>query len=306
MGDLLGKYHVIIDGNGYILGRNARGIKYYSKKRAPLFVSKFGSGDSSYRDATFWQFFAQTNWRNGAQQLKFDDPGKFWKSENIDTTQLEKITLSKKFVSTGQTDPGSRVNWINEWRADGTGSFGDGSDGALSISADTTEAPIDSACTGSKDATALTATNASFAAGQIVLIHQTRGTGAGQKEEKIISAYTAGTITLTKPLTYAYVSGAQVRVLKQYSSVTIDSTKTYTAKAWNGIVGGILAWMCNGATTITGTASVAGNAGNAGSGGGGGGGHTGSAAGSVVAGGAGGAGNANSGIKTTEENVSFA
>jgi len=256
MGDLLGKYHVIIDGNGYILGRNARGIKYYSKKRAPLFVSKFGSGDSSYRDATFWQFFAQTNWRNGAQQLKFDDPGKFWKSENIDTTQLEKITLSKKFVSTGQTDPGSRVNWINEWRAGGVSSFGDGSDGALSISADTTEAPTDSACTGSKDATALTATNASFAAGQNILIHQTRGTGAGQWEENEISSYTAGTITTVNPLTYAYASGAQVRELKQHSTVTIDSTKTYTAKAWNGTVGGILAWHCNGATTITGTLSA--------------------------------------------------
>lgn len=262
MGDLLGKYHVIIDGKGYILGRNARGIKYYQKKRAPLFVSKFGSGDSSYRDATFWQFFAQTNWRNGAQQLKFDDPGKFWKSENIDTTQLEKITLSKKLASTGQTDPGSRVNWINEWRADGASAFGDGSDGALSISADTTEAPIDSAATGTIATTSLSATNASFAAGQNILIHQTRGTGAGKWEENKISAYTAGTITLVNPLTNAYTTGAQVRVLKQHSSVTIDSTKTYTAKAWNGTVGGILAWICNGTTTVTGTISAVGATGS--------------------------------------------
>lgn len=258
MGDLLGKYNIIIDGYGYVLGRNARGVKYYSKKRAPLFVSKFGSGDSSYRDATFWQFFAQTNWRNGAQQLKFDDPGKFWKSENIDTTQLEKITLSKKFSSTGQTDPGSRVNWINEWRADGSGKFGDGSDGALSISADATEAPIDSACTGSKDSVTLSATNASFAAGQDILIHQTQGTGAGNWEENEISGYTAGTITTVNPLANVYITGAQVRVVLQHSTVTIDTTKTYTAKAWNGTVGGILAWKCSGATTVAGTITATG------------------------------------------------
>ncbi len=256
MGDLLGKYHVIIDGYGYILGRNARGIKYYQKKRAPLFVSKFGSGDSSYRDATFWQFFAQTNWRNGAQQLKFDDPGKFWKSENIDTTQLEKITLAKKFASAGQTDPGSKVLWIDEWRAGGSSSFGDGSDGALSIGSNTTEAPIDSAATGSKDSVSLTATNASFAAGQKVLVIQSQGTGAGQYQETEIASYTAGTITTTEPLLFAFVSGAQVRVVKQYSSVTIDATFTYTAKAWDGTVGGILAWMCNGATNINGAVDL--------------------------------------------------
>jgi len=42
--------------------------------------------------------------------------------------------------------------------------FGNGSDGALSISADTTDAPIDSACTGTSGSTTLSATNASFAA----------------------------------------------------------------------------------------------------------------------------------------------
>jgi hypothetical protein len=132
--------------------------------------------------------------------------------------------------------------------------YGDGSDGVLSISADTTEAPIDSACTGTATQTTLSATNAGFAtAGQILLIIQSRGTGTGLWELNTISSYVAGTITLGSALINSYGTGAQVRVLKQYSSVTVDNTKTYTAKAWDGTVGGIIGWFCSGTTTITGT-----------------------------------------------------
>ena len=139
-----------------------------------------------------------------------------------------------------------------------SGYFGDGSDGALTIAADTTEAPIDSACTGTTGTTALTATNASFAAGQIVLIHQTRGTGAGTWQRNAIYSYTAGTVTLTEQLNASYVSGAQVRVLKQYTNVTVNSGKTYTAKAWNGTVGGILAFLASGTVTVTGSITATG------------------------------------------------
>jgi hypothetical protein len=135
--------------------------------------------------------------------------------------------------------------------------YGNGSDGALTISENTTEAPIDSSCSGSADSTELSATNASFEADQIILIHQSRGTGAGQWELNVIASYTAGTITTKYDLAYTYTdsgaSQAQVRVLKQYSDVTIDESVTYTAKAWDGNVGGILAFLCNGTTTITGT-----------------------------------------------------
>lgn len=136
--------------------------------------------------------------------------------------------------------------------------FGDGSDGALTISSNTTEAPIDSACTGTSGAYTLSATNASFAADQEILIHQTRGTGAGAWMKNTIQSYTAGTITLVLPLNTTYVSGAQVRVLKQYTNVTINSGITYTAKAWDGTVGGILAFLANGTVTVTGTITASG------------------------------------------------
>jgi hypothetical protein len=135
--------------------------------------------------------------------------------------------------------------------------YGNGSDSALTISSDTTEAPIDSSCSGTGGTTSLSATNASFAANQTILIHQARGTGVGAWELNVISSYTAGTITTKYDLINTYTdsgaSQAQVRVLPQYSGVTIDSSKTYTAKAWDGNVGGILAFLCNGTTTITGT-----------------------------------------------------
>jgi len=139
-----------------------------------------------------------------------------------------------------------------------SGAFGDGTDGALTISSNTTEAPIDSACTGTSATTSLSATNASFAAGQVILIHQSRGTGAGTWMRNKISSYTAGTITLETALNYTYVSGEQVRVLKQHTTVTVNSAITYTAKAWNGTVGGILGFLASTSTTATGSISATG------------------------------------------------
>lgn len=113
----LSKYHIELNGNGYIIGHNASGNKYYQKKKAPVFVNKFGSGDSSYRDATFWQYWASTNWRNGAKQLRVDDGGKFWKSSNVDVTQLEQLALSRTLTSIGQTAAGVNVNTLSAWRS---------------------------------------------------------------------------------------------------------------------------------------------------------------------------------------------
>lgn len=153
-----------------------------------------------------------------------------------------------------------------QFRSDDTSpwifAFGDGSDGAYSSAGNATDAPVDSSCSGTAGATSLSATNASFAAGKPILIHQSRGTGAGAWELNYISGYTAGTIKTRFALTNTYTdsgaSQAQVIQLKQYSSFTQNSGHTLTAKAWDGNVGGIIAFLCNGATTITGTLSVAG------------------------------------------------
>lgn len=149
--------------------------------------------------------------------------------------------------------------------------FGSGSDGILTISSNTTESPIDSGCSGTSGTTSLTATNASFDTGQIILIHQSRGTGVGNWELNQIASYTTGTITTVFNLSNTYTdsgaSQAQVRVLPQYSQVNIDSSYTYTAKAWDGNVGGILAFLCNGTTTVEGTITAAGKGFRGGAGG---------------------------------------
>lgn len=130
--------------------------------------------------------------------------------------------------------------------------FGDGSDGDYDPTT-STDAPIDSACTASIGTKTISATNGSFAAGQLILVHQTRGTGAGQWELNKIDSYSAGTITTVYDTIFAYVSGAQVLVMPQYSSGLIDTGVTITVKAWNGTVGGIYAKFSNGTFTITNT-----------------------------------------------------
>lgn len=159
---------------------------------------------------------------------------------------------------------------ISKWNEDGnlrsykleigtvSNYFGDGSDGALTISTNTTDAPIDSACTGTIATQTLSATNALFAANQVILIHQTQGTNAGVWMKNTIQSYTAGTITTVEPLNISYTTGAQVLVLKQYTDVTVNTGITWTAKAWDGTVGGILAFLASGTVTITGTITASG------------------------------------------------
>lgn len=177
------------------------------------------------------------------------------------------LAIEAQIKPTTLPDVGDEMTLVSKWDESGTtqsykfslygisGFFGDGSNGSLTISSNTTEAPIDSACIGTSGAFTLSATNASFAVDQVILIHQSQGTGAGTYMKNVITGYTAGTITLQTALNSDYVSGAQVRVLPQYTSVTVNAGVTYTAKAWNGTVGGILAFLANGTVTIAGTLS---------------------------------------------------
>lgn len=254
MSAIQGKAHISLDGYLFMIARNIRKDSHiYGREESPSFVNKFSSGDPNYRDASFFPHFVQNNYVNGFDQEKFNDGGKFWRSSGVDTIQQEKLTLEKRFFAAGLTAAGVKILSQAVFRAAATSAFGDGSDGALIISTNTTDAPIDSACTGSLGATTLVATNASFAAGQVILIHQTQGAGAGQYQKTKISSYLAGQITTVDALAYSYVTGAQVIVMKQYTTITVNSGVTWTAKAWNGTTGGILAVMANGVVTITGT-----------------------------------------------------
>jgi hypothetical protein len=144
--------------------------------------------------------------------------------------------------------------------------FGDGRDGALTISSNTTEDPIDANCAGTSGQYTLTITNAhasfaSVAAGDKVLIHQTRGSGSGTRQFATVSSYSGGVLTLQEALTFSPVHSAtstvaekaQVRVIKQHTTVTINNGITYSAKSWNGLKGGISYFYANVSFTNNGT-----------------------------------------------------
>jgi len=92
-----------------------------------------------------------------------------------------------------------------------------------------------------------------FAVGQRVLIHQTRGTGAGAWEEHAIAGIDGTTFTLDSPLQRTYATGganaAQVIVVAQYGNLTVAAGTTLTAPAWNGVTGGVLAVLATAPST---------------------------------------------------------
>lgn len=146
--------------------------------------------------------------------------------------------------------------------------FGDGRNGYLHITSDTTESPIDSSFSGSAGATSATiATGLSISQGDVVKVWKTRGittTTIGTWELLQVDSYNSGTgsITFTTPLVNSYQdSGAdqsQLRVVPQYTGIKIDSGVTYTCKSWNGDTGADFAAMVSGNVEINGTLQLSG------------------------------------------------
>lgn len=95
--------------------------------------------------------------------------------------------------------------------------------------------------------------------GDAVLIHQTQGSGAGCWEiNRAVSDFGGGTATyqLQNPLKCNYASGgnnhAQIQRVPQYTDCPVSGTVT-PLTGWNGTWGGILAVMCNGTMSMSGT-----------------------------------------------------
>lgn len=137
--------------------------------------------------------------------------------------------------------------------------FGSGADGSLTVSSTQTQSVANSSCSGSASSTTLTLGAAStFSNGDVVVIHQTRGTGVTQWEiNRISSGAGSTTLTLQETLHYDYTdsgaSQAQVFELKMYSSVTVNGSVTLNGTDWGGNVGGFISFAAKSGTTITGT-----------------------------------------------------
>lgn len=139
--------------------------------------------------------------------------------------------------------------------------FGDGSDGAYNSSSSVTWNPTDVGCAGTAGNYSITADAGSMSNGQLVLIHQSRGTNAGVWElNKIASGGGTTSLTMAHALKNSYVnsgsSQAQMVRIYEYTDFTLNSGHTITSKAWNGSDGGIIAIAANGTATINGQISA--------------------------------------------------
>jgi hypothetical protein len=133
--------------------------------------------------------------------------------------------------------------------------FGNGSDGAYSSA--TIPTLTKDSCSGS--GTTLTTSGSTFANGDILLIHQSRGSGVGQWEiNKVSSGGGTASLTLSQTLNYTYTdsgaSQAQAIKIPQYSSFTISGTTSITD--WAGDTGGIFIAAVSGIASITGIISA--------------------------------------------------
>jgi hypothetical protein len=95
--------------------------------------------------------------------------------------------------------------------------------------------------------------------GDYVLIHQTQGSNVGNWELNVINGSIGGgtwTVNFKYPLQNTYTTGAQIIRCPQFSSFTLGSSTALTQYAWDGTWGGIVAFFCNGTTTLNGLLSV--------------------------------------------------
>jgi len=134
--------------------------------------------------------------------------------------------------------------------------FGDGVDGAYSSA--TIPTMTYRSCSGSSGSTTLTLGSAGFSNGDLILIHQTRGTGAGQWEiNQVVSGGGTASLTLLKALQYTYTdsgaSQAQAVKILRYTDVTVPSGATWAVPGWDGNTGGIFVLAAKGTVTVTGT-----------------------------------------------------
>lgn len=126
-------------------------------------------------------------------------------------------------------------------------SFGNGKDGAVASANGVVNTYSTMTATAGNP---VITTNLSVAVGDMVLLHQTQGTGYGNYETVIVKTVGSGNFTATTNPDNSYVSGAQAIKVPQYSGGTLANTLTPTA--WDGSIGGVTAIAVNGTLTLNG------------------------------------------------------
>lgn len=146
--------------------------------------------------------------------------------------------------------------------------FGDGSDGDVTFSSNTTYNHVSTTLTGdnlSGQPTVNISSTAGFSVGDEVFIIQMANaiSEVGNFEEAVIASVNATSLTLTQNLTNDYrelIGGniAQIIKIPQYGNVTVNAGVTVTVPAWDGNSGGILIFKALGTVDIQGNIDVTG------------------------------------------------
>jgi hypothetical protein len=129
--------------------------------------------------------------------------------------------------------------------------FGDGADGSATVSSDpNTRATI----TGTATQTTGTAGSTAFANGDLVILHQTQGTGVGQWEvNKVASGGGSTSLTFQVAHNFTYATGAQIIKIPRYTTATVSA---HSVTAWNGTTGGVEVIVGKTSITVSGSPSA--------------------------------------------------
>jgi excisionase family DNA binding protein len=233
-----------------------------------------------------------TNFSGNGIWMDFDNTGgksftgNFLKFDNAQTTQYtvdssgnvaaagyytatsgQNLELRASGTGLGYTGSGSIYfqdsTGLNKARIDTTKTgldVGDGSDGAVTYSSDTTvnddsqtyyglEAVSSTGASG--QATIGVASTTNLAAGDEVLVIQIQGAGAGNYEFRDIASVVADTsVTFTENLSYTFIedatSAAQLVEVPQFTNVSVTSSAFISPPSWNGSTGGIMVMRVSG------------------------------------------------------------
>lgn len=152
-----------------------------------------------------------------------------------------------------------RSDDTNKWKE----GFGSGKNGDVTLS----NSNLANVSNTSGSAGAYTCTNQwnwSLNSDWVCILHQTRGSGAGNWEINKVVSGSGGTITLKYPLQNNYVTSgasvAQLIIFPQYKNITVNST--VAPPSWNGSYGGIAFLFAKETINITGSINVSGVAGS--------------------------------------------
>lgn len=134
------------------------------------------------------------------------------------------------------------------------GAFGMGTDGPLTVTGPATVVNKYTSASGAAGSTLVTVESTSgFAIGDEVLVHQTRGAGAGTYEFRVISSMSGNLVTLNSALQHAYSGSAQMIRVPHFTDVTVAAGGSLTSAGWDGTKGGILVFRSNGQVVVNGT-----------------------------------------------------